>query len=251
VLADRAGRYAYISSASVYAGPPAVGFDETAGTVDTDPDADATDYSSDKRGAELAITATFGERALLARPGLILGPHEDVGRLPWWLRRMSAGGDVLAPGPRNLPLQMIDARDLARFVLDAATAGYGGPFNVVSRRGHATMSSLLEACRDVAGAPDVHLRWTDPELIARAGIEPWTELPMWLPPGHESEAMHGADTERAHGAGLTCRPVAETVADTWAWLCSLSGPAPQRADRPAPGLAPDRERAGLALAHHL
>jgi 2'-hydroxyisoflavone reductase len=246
-LAQRAGRYVYISSASVYAGPPAVGFDETAPTVEADPDGPMTDYAADKRGAELAITAAFGERALLARAGLILGPHEDVGRLPWWLNRIAAGGEVLAPGPPELPLQMIDARDLARFVLDAAPAGLGGPCNVVSRRGHATTASLLEACKDATGVHHARLRWFAPEVLARAGIEPWSELPIWIPPGHEAEAMHGANTERAHAAGLRCRPIAETVAETWSWLQSLDGPPPQRPDRPAPGLAPEKERAVLAL----
>jgi 2'-hydroxyisoflavone reductase len=85
-------------------------------------------------------------------------------------------------------------------------------------------------------------------VIERAGIEPWTELPLWLPPGHEFEGMLTADVERAHAAGLRCRPVAETVADTWAWLQTLGGASPVRAGRPAPGLSAEKEAAGLALA---
>lgn len=241
VLAGRAARYAYLSSASVYAPPPPLGVDEAAPTVAPGDG----DYATRKRGAELAVAAAFGERALLPRPGLVLGPHEDVGRLPWWLARMAAGGEVLAPGPRDLPLQLVDARDLARFVLDAATAGHGGPFNVVSRRGHATMGSLLEACRAAAGAPGVRLRWVDPAAIVAAGIAPWTELPVWIPPGHEYAGLHAANVERAHAAGLRCRPVEETVADTWAWLASLDGPPPLRRDLPPPGLDRERERAVL------
>ncbi|MGI8714540.1 MAG: NAD-dependent epimerase/dehydratase family protein, partial [Solirubrobacteraceae bacterium] len=174
--AEPAGRYIYIPSGSVYAGPLAIGRDESAPSVEAHPDAPQTDYAADKRGSELAISAAFGERALLARAGLILGPYEDVGRLLWWLNRMAAGGEVLAPGPPELPLELIDVRDLARFVLDAAPAGLGGPVNVVSRRGHATMASLLEACRRVAGTADTRLQWVAPELIARAEIEPWTDL---------------------------------------------------------------------------
>src|SRR6201996_8401414 len=139
-LAPRIGRYVYISSGSVYAPPPPVGATEDAPTTEASPDATEADYPSAKRGAELAGVAELGEsRALLARPGLILGPHEDVGRLPWWLARMARGGDVLAPGPPERPLQLIDARDLARFVLDAAQAGRRGAFNNVSRRGDATI----------------------------------------------------------------------------------------------------------------
>jgi nucleoside-diphosphate-sugar epimerase len=242
ILADRAGRFVYISTVSVYAPPPPRGVDETAPTVDASPDAEDGEYAARKRGAEIAVTAAFGDRALVARPGLILGPHEDVGRLPWWLGRMARGGEVLCPGPADLPLQYIDARDLAAFVLDAAMAGHHGPFNAVGRRGGATMGSLLGACHAVAGAATTRLTWVSPEAIAAAGIEPWTELPIWLPPDHEYAAMHDADVERAHAAGLRARPVEETVRDTWDWLTALDGPPPVRPDPPRPGLAPARER---------
>ncbi|HEY2005065.1 MAG TPA: NAD-dependent epimerase/dehydratase family protein, partial [Solirubrobacteraceae bacterium] len=98
-LCPRAGRYIYISSCSVYAPPPSMGAPETALTVEASPDAEGGEYAELKRGAELAAADAFGDRALLLRPGLILGPHEDVGRLPWWLARMARGGEVLAPGP--------------------------------------------------------------------------------------------------------------------------------------------------------
>lgn len=140
-LRDRVGRVVYISSCSVYRPPPPHGADESTPTVDADPGAEATDYAADKRGAEIAYQQAFGDRVLLARAGLILGPREDVGRLPWWLGRMARGGDVLGPGPPELPIQYVDARDLASFVLDAASAGQAGAFNVISRRGHATMGT--------------------------------------------------------------------------------------------------------------
>jgi 2'-hydroxyisoflavone reductase len=251
LLASKADRYIYISSGSVYAPPPPVGGDEDSPTVDASPDdVDDDDYARCKRGAELAVLREFGQpRALIARAGTILGPHEDVGRLPWWLARVNRGGEVLAPGPPERPLQIIDARDLARFVLDAAADGHDGAFNTVSRRGHATTETLLDSCVEVAGAPDARLSWVSAEVIERAGIEPWTQLPIWLPLGHEYEGLHGADVERAHAAGLRCRPVHETVADTWAWMRSLDGPPPRKSGLPAPGVAPSAERAALALAH--
>ena len=247
LLADRAQRYVYISSCSVYTPPPPVGVTERHPTVAASSDAESGEYPELKRGAELAVSEAFGERALLARPGLILGPHEDVGRLPWWLARVAAGGEVLAPGPVDLALQYIDARDLARFVLDAASAGVGGPLNVVSRPGHATMGSLLAACVAATGVGDARLRWVDPATVLAAGIEPWTELPIWIPPGHEYSGMHAADVRRAHAAGLQCRPLQQTVADTWQWLQSPDGALPPRADRPPPGITREREREALAL----
>lgn len=235
-LRDQAGRYVYISSCSVYAPPPQMGADETFATV-----APGTgDYAAVKRGGEVAALEAFGDRATILRPGLILGPHEDVGRLPWWLLRLARGGETLAPGPHDLPLQLIDARDLAAFALDAPS----GTYNSVSRRGHATMGTLLEAARDITGG-DATLRWADPIILARHGVEPWTELPIWLPPDHEYAAMHGADVEKAHAAGLRIRPVEETIADTWAWLSALRGAPPLRADLPPHGIAPEKEHAIL------
>jgi 2'-hydroxyisoflavone reductase len=235
-LRDRAGHYTYISSCSVYAPPPRMGADETFPVVAPEGD----DYANVKRGGEVAVQRAFGERATLLRPGLILGPHEDVGRLPWWLLRLARGGETLAPGPADLPLQLIDARDLAAFALDAPS----GTYNAVSRRGHATMGSLLDAAREVTGARAT-LRWVQPAVLAQHDVEAWTELPIWLPPDHEYAALHGANVEKAHAAGLTTRPAGETVADTWAWLSALTGPRPLRADLPPNGIDPEREAAIL------
>jgi nucleoside-diphosphate-sugar epimerase len=239
-LHGRTGSYAYVSSRSVYADPMPAGLDETAPVVE----GGDGDYAAVKRGGEIAAQEAYGERALLVRAGLILGPWENVGRLPWWLNRIARGGDVLAPGPRELPLQYTDVRDLAGWTLDAVTAGLGGPYNLVSPPGHTTMGELLDTCVRVTGS-DAVLRWTDPAVIQAAGIEPWTELPIWLPPGEDHDAMHGGDVRRALAAGLRCRPVGETVADTWEWLLGIGGAPPLRADRPTPGLDPAVEKAVL------
>ncbi|WP_369184644.1 NAD-dependent epimerase/dehydratase family protein [Streptomyces sp. Y1] len=241
LLNGRIGHYAYVSSRSVYDYPLTSGAGEAAAVVDSSPDLTReVPYAEAKRGAELALEAEFGGSALLARAGLILGPYEDIGRLPWWLNRIARGGPVLAPGPRDLPLQYIDVRDLAGWLLDAVAARLAGPYNVVSPSGHATMGELLDACVRAAG-PAAELRWTDPEKILAAGVAPWTELPIWLAPGELYDFLHTGSVERALAAGLRCRPVAETVEDTWAWLRSIGGEAPQRADRPPVGLDPERE----------
>jgi nucleoside-diphosphate-sugar epimerase len=240
LLTGRAGHYTYISSRSVYTdtdGPPAA---EDSPVVDATADAtDSTDYSAAKRGGELAAQH-FGDQVMLARAGLILGPHEDVGRLPWWLRRLARGGPTLAPGPRDLPLQYIDARDLADFVLDAAANGHTGPYNLVSPPGHTTMGELLDTANTATGG-HADLRWTDPDTIAAAGIQPWTELPIWLPPGPDHDFMHGGDVTRALDAGLRLRPVTDTVTATWAWLQSLGGEPPRHEQRFALGLDPAKE----------
>ncbi|QGV80966.1 NAD-dependent epimerase/dehydratase family protein [Streptomyces ficellus] len=248
LLAGRAGRYVYVSSRSVYAWPPTPGLPEYGSRlVEASPDATGVPYAEAKRGGELAALAEFGEeRVLLGRAGLIIGPWENIGRLPWWLTRIARGGPVLAPGPRDLPLQYIDVRDMAGWLLDAAEAGLSGPYNLVSPPGHTTMGELLDACVRATGA-DARLRWTDPEVVLGAGIEPWSGLPIWVPRGELHDAVHGGDVSRALAAGLRCRPVAETVADTWAWLRELGGAAPQRADRPTVGITPEQEAKALAL----
>jgi len=244
-LAGRAAHYGYVSSESVYRDPIPPGADENAPVVDADPaSTESTDYQAAKRGGELAAAAAFGDRALLARAGLILGPYENVGRMPWWLRRMERGGDVLAPGPADMPLQYIDCRDLAAWMLSAADRGIGGPFNAVSRRGHATMASLLGAAREVTGSR-ANLVWTPPEVIVAAGIQGWTELPVWVPPDGEDAGVHDTDVSAIYAAGLACRPVEETVADTWRWLQEEGYPQP-RPGRPEHGLSPDVERRVLA-----
>jgi 2'-hydroxyisoflavone reductase len=242
LLKGRVERYAYISSRSVYAYPAPPGTDESAPVVE----AGDGDYAAVKRGGELAALEAFGDRALLVRAGLILGPWENVGRLPWWLDRIARGGEVLAPGPRDLGLQYVDVRDLAAWTLDAVAAGLGGPYNVVSESGHATMGELLEECVAATGSSAV-LRWAPPEVVEAAGIEPWTELPVWLPPGEVYDSTQRGDVSKAMAAGLRCRPVSATVADTWAWLRSLPGPPPQRPDRPAVGVSATREAAALSL----
>nr|WSY55457.1 NAD-dependent epimerase/dehydratase family protein [Streptomyces sp. NBC_00886] len=250
LLADRVGRYVYVSSCSVYAWAPPAGYTEDAPLVEgAEPDADKTDYARDKRGGELAALGAFGqERSVFARAGLILGPYENIGRLPWWLGRIARGGPVLAPGPRELALQYVDVRDLAEWLLGAVERGLSGAYNLISPQGHATMGSLLDACVRVTGGAAAELRWTSPETVLAAGIEPWTQLPVWVPPGSEEhDALHSADVSRALATGLSCRSVDETVGDTWSWLQGIGGVAPQRADRPTVGLDPAVEAKVLGV----
>ncbi|MGW3108536.1 NAD-dependent epimerase/dehydratase family protein [Streptomyces sp. NPDC001100] len=240
LLAGRAARYVYVSSCSVYEWAPPAGYTEDAPVVEgAEPDAGKTDYARDKRGGELAALAAFGaERSVFVRAGLILGPYENIGRLPWWLTRVARGGPVLAPGPRELALQYVDVRDLAKWVLGAVERELSGAYNLISPQGHATTGSLLDACVRVTGGV-AELRWTSADVVLDAGIEPWTQLPVWIPAGSEGyDALHSADVSRAVATGLSCRSVEETVADTWDWLQGIGGSAPQRPDRPAVGLDP-------------
>jgi 2'-hydroxyisoflavone reductase len=230
VLSGRVGHYGYVSSRSVHTWPIPSGADESAPVVDGDPGStDPDDYPAAKRGAELAVDRFFDGPALHARAGLVLGPYEQVGRLPWWLNRVAAGGRVAAPGPPERALQYIDGRDLARWMLHAAAAGTAGAFNAVSAPGHTTIEALLTCCREVTGS-NAELVWLTPEQVEDAGVSGWTDLPIWVPPTGELAALHDADTTAARAAGLRCRDVTATVADTWAWL-QREGTPPRPSDR--------------------
>ncbi|WP_155373873.1 NAD-dependent epimerase/dehydratase family protein [Catellatospora vulcania] len=228
------GRYLHVSSRSVYRDLSTLGLTELSPLVPPEGES----FGALKAAAEHAVRTVYGERALIARPGLVLGPHEQPERLVWWLRRLARGGDVPIPGPPDLGLQYIDVRDLAGWLLDAAHAGRGGTYNVVSRPGHTTMGALLTACAEAAGA-SARLRWVPPEAFTAAGVQPWSELPIWIPEGSGVRGLHETDAERAHAAGLRCRPIEQTVADTWAWLTTTSGPLA------AEGLGRQRESALL------
>lgn len=242
-LAGRIGHYGYVSSRSVYRWPIEPGLDETGPVVDGDPSStDDTNYAAAKRGGELAVLNGFGEAALVARAGLILGPYELIGRLPWWLRRIERGGRVLCPGPPDLPLQYIDGRDLAAWMLDMAEAGRGGVFNTVGPPGDTTMGELLETCRTVTGS-DATLEWVAAEVVERHGIQAWTELPIWLSPTGPAAALHSGNATAAIAAGLRCRPIGDTVAATWQWLQAEGDPESLTAG--SIGLDPAKERLAL------
>lgn len=244
LLRGRVPRYGYVSSISVYADGRPPGGDESWPTWEgADPDAEQTSYPADKRGAELAVLRAFPD-ALLARPGLVLGPHEDIGRLPWWLARCARGGRVVAPGRPERPIQYVDARDLAGWLLDGLETGLAGPVDLVCPSGHTTTGSLLSAVVAATGGA-AELVWVPQEQVLAAGVEPWTQLPCWVPEGGEHAGFMESDTTRALATGLVSRPVTATVEDTWAWVRAEGVPS-QRPDRPSHGLPPELEERLLA-----
>jgi 2'-hydroxyisoflavone reductase len=239
-LSGRAAHLTYISSRSVYTWPAPSGVTEAAPLVFGDAESqEATPYGEAKRGGEIAAKREFGGPVLVARPGLILGPYEVVGRLPWWLGRIAEGGRVPAPGPSDRPLQYVDGRDLAEWVLLCSDRRRAGDFNTVSAPGHTTIGALLLACV-AAARSKAELVWRTPEQVEAAGVSGWTDLPIWTPPTGELAALHDADVSAARAAGLKCRPVEETVRDTWAWLQAEGWPAPPT-DRGELGLSAAQE----------
>lgn len=237
-VAVPAQRFCYVSSLSVYCDPVVVGSDEGAPLVAPGTD----DYAADKLGGELAAIALFPD-ALLARCGLILGPWENIGRLPWWLTRIAAGGRVVAPGSPSQPIQYVDVRDLAAWINDNLLTDSSGPYNLTCPGDHTTWGEVLQACIEVTGS-DAELVWIDQEAVLAAGAEPWTQLPIWVPADGEWAGFFAFDTSRAVGTGLSSRAIAETVRDTWSWFQAEGSPTPP-SHRPAPGLPAALESALL------
>lgn len=217
ILSGRVGHATFVSSLSVYAAPLPLGGDESAALVEGDPDStDGDPYPAAKRGGELAA-GRYDCPVLIPRPGLIVGPHENVGRLPFWLTLIAGGGRIPVPGPQDRAIQLLDARDLAHFIRRGAASGLRGPFNVASPPGRVTFGEVMAACVEATGS-SAELVWVSPEDVERAGVEPWGQLPLWLPPNHEAEGLLASDVSAAVAAGLTCRPLIDTVRDTWEWL---------------------------------
>lgn len=206
--------WVFVSSISVVARfPPGQAHDETAAIT-----ADTIGYGGEKARAEEALLGLAPGRSAIVRPGLIVGRHDPTGRFGYWPWRVAQGGAVLAPGRPERPVQVIDVRDLARFCLHLAESSTAGTFNAIGPT--LPMQALLDTCLS-AGGSGAHFVWrTDAELLA-AGVAPWTGLPLWIP---ESDADFGgmllARNDRGVSAGLRCRPLPETVADTLAALRS-------------------------------
>ncbi len=233
--------YAFVSSLNAYRGwPPGPVRGEDGPVWDTDDD----EYGPIKASAERVLGAALPGRFLTARAGLIVGPHDNVRRLPWWLGRIARGGRVVVPDALDQPIALVDVRDLAGWLVEVAERGETGPVNATGPAGTTTLGGLLETCREVTGS-DAELVPVPEEDLLAAGVEPWLHLPLWLPRETAATAWD-VDTTRARALGLPGRPVRETVADTWAWLRGDPVRLPTPHGLPEPGLPADLEAALLA-----
>ena len=238
LLADRVGHYGFVSTGSAYADWPYAPVTEASPVFESD----EREYGPLKAACERAAEAAMPGRVLVARAGVIVGPHENIGRLPWWLRRLADGGEVLAPGPPDATLQLIDARDLAGWMLDMAEAARGGTFNAIAPPGSATWGELLAAAAEVTGG-GAELVWADPAFVEAELQEPWDALPLWPIPS--LPGLYGMSGQAAADAGLSPRPLRETVEDTWAWLAAGGELADWRSELRVKGLSAEEERALL------
>lgn len=212
------GHYSFVSSLSVYDDLTTIGQDES-GRLGTIADPTAEEITDDTYGplkvlAEHEVQRVFGERALVLRPGFITGPYDTIDRMPYWLRRVALGGEVLAPESPDYAVQLIDARDIALFALAMAERGDGGVFNLCAPATPYPMVEILESCRTVTGS-DATFTWVSTAFLRAHGLDAEEALPYWEAP--EYVALTRFDPSKALAAGLRVRPLEESVRDTWSW----------------------------------
>ena len=207
------GHYTFVSSISAYA-------DLSTPPTETSPLADDDEYGGRKARCEEVVRERFPD-AFVVRPGLIVGPWDPTGRFTYWPERLAAGGRVLAPAPPEADAQVIDARDLAGWIVRAAEDRLAGTYNAVDRP--VSRATLVETCRAVAGAA-AEIVWVDPAFLVEHEVGEWMELPLWLA-SPEYAAMLSIDPSPAFAAGLETRPLEETARDTLEWVRSGEAPA--------------------------
>ena len=240
-LDDRVGRYAFISSISAYADFSQPGNDENAPLAATEtPNAEAVTgetYGPLKVLCEQAVETALPGRSLIIRPGLIVGPHDPTDRFTYWPVRVAKGGEVLVPGPPDLPVQFIDARDLAEWTIRLLEAQTTGIYNAVGPERAPAMSEFLAQCQEAADSK-TEFTFVDADFLKARDIEPNT-VNCWHI-GEEDAAFRNiwnVSGAKAVAAGLTYRPTETTIQDTLAWDAARPPDAARRI-----GLEPERER---------
>jgi 2'-hydroxyisoflavone reductase len=229
-VAGSAAHYTFVSSVSVYANLAQAPTESSAvGTLEDESVEEFGDefenYGPLKALCERAATDVYGDRALIVRPGFIVGPHDQTDRFVYWPRRVARGGTMIAPGPPDRPMQFVDVRDLASWMLDMVAKRAAGTYNATNEG--VSMADLLAACPG-----EIDAVWVDDGFLVEHEVGE-SDLPLWSGDPRFS-AMHETDVSKAVDAGLTFRPVAETARDTIEWDGTRSDAGPI-------GLTPERE----------
>jgi 2'-hydroxyisoflavone reductase len=242
-LGGRGGHYTYISTISVYADPPEPGITEDAPlrALEGPPTEIVTGdtYGALKAACERAARDAFSSLSIV-RPSYVVGPHDHTERFTWWVRRFARGGEILAPGPPDDPLQVIDARDLARFTVSVTESKTDGTSHTMTPPPPFTFADMFEVLARTAGAPGHVVTWVDERFLLDAGVKEG-EIPLWGARDPQRFVL-AADPRRALGQGLSPRPLEDTIRDTIEW--ARSSPAD-----PSAGLSPEREAELLAGWH--
>lgn len=221
LLADVVDHYTLISTLSVYADFSQAGIDESAplGTLEDEMVEEITGetYGPLKALCEKAVEQAMPGRVLIIRPGLIVGPHDPTDRFTYWPHRVAQGGEVLAPGRPGKPVQFVDVGDLAGWTIRMVETGQTGIYNATGSEQPLSMERFLNICREVSGS-DATFTWASEEFLLENDVQPWMEMTLWIPESDPANAgFDSFDCRKAIAAGLTFRPVADTVRRTLDW----------------------------------
>jgi len=244
LLRDAAGHYTFISTLNVYADrtKPGLTEDDALATLPEGSPETVTGetYGPYKAMCEREVQGAFPGRSAVVRAGLIFGPHDSTERSQYWPLRVAEGGEVLAPGRRTRPVQLVDVRDLAAWLVHLAETKTHGTFNGTGPDRALTMEQFLAAGRDATGS-DARFTWMDDAFLLEQKVGPYSEMPLWVP--EENHAFESVSVRRAVEAGLAFRPLEETLRETLAWARTLpSGPRERRVQGVTIPAAMTRER---------
>jgi 2'-hydroxyisoflavone reductase len=222
VLRDSVRTYCFVSSVAVYARVEPAWTDESSEFLAYDPAAEplpvALAYGARKVACERMVRASYADRSLIIRPGVVVGPHDPTGRFAHWVERAARGGAVLGPARPEQPVQVIHAEDLADFVLGLLECGGAGTFNCVGPDEPATFADLLEACQ-TASRTRCEIMWAPDDLLHRHGVH----LPLALPASGRHDGAYRRCSVRAAGQGLRNRSLTDSARSTLLWFDEEGG----------------------------
>lgn len=261
VLRDNTNRYMFVSTLSAYASRAKIGITEADEDLLSEPappnavpssarargdtTTPVSQYGNLKVRGEMNAREVFGNRAIIVRPGLIVGPGDLTDRFSYWPVRIEQGGEVLAPGTIHDPVAFIDARDFTEFMIRLAENEASGTFNAVGPTGGTTMGEMLYGCKAVTTS-DARFTWVDTDFVLEQRLRPYAELPVWMPPQGNTAGWARMDCSKAIKAGLTFRSIADTARAT---LDYYHAQPQERQESLRAGLSPEKEKTVLAAWH--
>jgi len=244
LLKDRVGRYLFVSSISAHSDNSILGMTED-GPVFSEDEYDeviasgagmGAGFGPNKAQAERLTFRAFGDRGIVVRPGLIVGPMDNSGRFTYWPVRIDRGGEVLAPGDGSDLAQIVDVRDLSQFMVNLVENEQSGTFNATGPESPLTMADMLSGIRSVTSTPGT-ITWVEADFLREHEVGGWMEMPCWVYPDPEMAGFSSYDCTKAIRAGLSFRPLAETARDTLAWWKGL----PEERQTLSTGIDPEKE----------
>lgn len=243
-LRGRTKHYIFVSTISVFSDNSAP-IDENGplnAPSDIDAAFDAKMYGQNKVRSEIEARTQFGDNVTIVRPGLIVGPGDLSDRFSYWPVRIDRGGDVLAPGTPNDPVQYIDARDLSQWIIRLAETKTLGVFNATGPKLPTTMAEMLHGIKAVTTS-GAQFTWVPADFLGANQVRAWSDMPVWVPPVGRTAGFARVICQKAYASGLAFRPLAETASATLAWY--QARPAAEQ-EKARAGLSADRELAVLA-----